>query len=59
MAPNNRVLATASEDGTTKRWDISAFSADACVLTLVLIGRRRLLPHVPQELWRMIINDFF
>ena len=59
VAPSGHAFATASWDGTTKLWDISMFSPEARVLALVLISRRRLLPHVPQELWRLTLDEFY
>ena len=53
------MLATASDDHTAKVWDISAFLPEARVLVLVLSGRRRRLPHIPQELWELMLADFW
>ena len=62
VSPDGSMLAVATDiqaDRTTL-YDISAFSAGARVLALVLIGRRHKdLPHVPPELWCLIADEFF
>ena len=61
VSPSGCMLATASKDCTAKLWDITALLPEARVLALVLIGRRRRgeLPHVPQELWKLTLDDFY
>ena len=60
VSPSGNTAITASWDGTVRLWGIPAFSHEARVLVLVLIGRRRRgkLPHVPQELWHMVVDEF-
>ena len=59
VSPGVFTLATTSASKTAAGlWDITAYSLEARVLVLVLLGRRRRLPHVPQELWMLITADY-